>query len=352
MQRDDIQSLTGLRGIAAWWVVIYHFRDPIAPYINSFIFGVIERGYLAVDLFFILSGFVIYLNYSKDFEVLTRDNLKKFFIKRFARIYPLHISMLLIFLLNPLAIFLFSHASSYDGRYELGYYILSIFLVQNWGFTHALMWNIPAWSISTEMAAYITFPLASWFINKLKMRNAFTGFALFLFVIVCIVIVFSALGIRSLEDNIPEMGLIRCLLEFNLGMILCRIYRDHHLIVIKNSWLFMIGFISVMVIGYTTDLPDYVFVPISYSFLLLACINARILPSRFFGSAAIVYIGNISYSTYLVHYFIKDWVKFLSDEMGMIQFIIYVTVTALCSVLLYRKIEDPGRHVITWWALR
>jgi len=352
MQRDDIQSLTGLRGVAAWWVVIYHFRDPIAPYVGSFIYSVIEHGYLAVDLFFILSGFVIYLNYSKDFEELTKNNIKKFFIKRFARIYPLHISMLLIFLLNPMAIYLFSKAASYDGRYELGYYLLSIFLIQNWGFTHALMWNIPAWSLSTEMAAYIGFPFVCWAINKLKLHTALAGLVLFVLAIICIALTFSSLGSTSLEGDIPGMGLIRCLLEFNLGMIACRIYRDHYSAIIKNSWLFMSGFGFIMIMGYMINLPDYIFIPISYSFLLFGVINIKILPSRFFGSALVAYFGNISYSTYLVHYFIKDWVKFLSIDIGMIQFLIYIILTLLSSIMLYRMIENPGRRVITWLALR
>lgn len=352
MQRDDIQSLTGLRGIAAWWVVIYHLRDPIAPYVGSFIYSVIEHGYLAVDLFFILSGFVIYLNYSKDFEVLTGDNLRKFSIKRFARIYPLHISMLLIFLLNPLAIYLFSKAASYDGRYELSYYILSIFLIQNWGFTHELMWNIPAWSISTEMAAYIGFPFMCWIINKFKLHTALAGLVLFVLAIICIALTFFALDCLSLEGDIPKIGLIRCLLEFSLGMILCRIYRDHYSAVIRNTWLFIGGFGFMMIMGYAENLPDYTFIPIAYSLLLLGVVNTRTLPSRLFGSTLIVYLGNISYSTYLVHYFVKDWVKFLSVNVGITQFLIYIVITLLSSVLLYRMIENPGRRVITWLALR
>ncbi len=347
MQRDDIQSLTGLRGLAAWWVVIYHLRDPIAPYVNLFFFRIIEHGYLAVDLFFILSGFVIYLNYHQDFESLTMVNLKKFFIKRFARIYPLHITILIAYLVNPLAIYLFSKAGSLEGRYDFSYYVLSIFLIQNWGFTHALMWNIPAWSISTEMAAYLGFPFIVWVINKIKVHSTFAGIVLFTLAITAIALVFAALGTPSLEDDIPGDGLLRCLLQFNLGMILCRVYLDHYSTIMTKAWWFIFGFGIVLAAGFVNDLPDFIFIPAAYSLLLLGMTNTKIVPTRFFGSPVVVFLGNISYSTYLVHYFVKDWVKFLSVDVGIVQFAVYVVVTLLASVFLYKMVENPGRRILT-----
>lgn len=347
MQRDDIQSLTGLRGLAAWWVVIYHFRDPIAPYVSPLFFRFIELGYLAVDLFFILSGFVIYLNYHQDFESLTIANLKKFFIKRFARIYPLHITILIVYLVNPLAISLFSKVASLEGRYEFGYYILSVFLIQNWGFTHALMWNIPAWSISTETAAYLGFPFVVWMINKIKVHSTFVGVALFALAIATIALVFFAVDAPSLEDDIPGMGLFRCVLQFNLGMILCRVYLDHYSAIMARAWWFVFGFGLILWSGFMLGVPDFIFIPLAYSLLLLGMTSARILPAMFFGSMPIVFLGNISYSTYLVHYFVKDWVKFLSDDIGVVQFVIYITVTLVASVFLYQMVENPGRRIFT-----
>ena len=61
----QIHALTSLRGIAAWWVVLFHFDTYLLPYIPVAVFQFIAKGYLAVDLFFCLSGFVIFLNYGK-----------------------------------------------------------------------------------------------------------------------------------------------------------------------------------------------------------------------------------------------------------------------------------------------
>lgn len=352
MQRDDIQSLTGLRGLAAWWVVIYHFRDPIAPYISPLFFRIIQHGYLAVDLFFILSGFVIYLNYHQDFETLTTANLKKFFIKRFARIYPLHITILVVYLVNPLAIYFFSKIGSLEGRYDFGYYILSVLLIQNWGFTHTLMWNIPAWSISTETAAYLGFPFIVWLINKIKVHSAFVGIALFALAIATVALVFNAFAASTLDDNIPAIGLIRCLLQFNMGMILCRVYLDHYSTIMAKAWWFMLSSGVILATGFTVGLPDFIFIPFAYSLLLLGMTNAKIFPTLVFSSKPVVFLGNISYSTYLVHYFIKDWVKFLSDDIAITNFVIYIAVTLVASIFLYQMIENPGRRILTKMAFK
>src|SRR5690348_15459747 len=107
---SQISPLTSVRGLAAWWVAIYHFREylPLPP--ESWILAVIARGFYAVDLFFILSGFVVQLNYSHLFVVPTKRSFHEFAIARFARVYPLHLFVMGLFLLNPLAITVFSRS--------------------------------------------------------------------------------------------------------------------------------------------------------------------------------------------------------------------------------------------------
>src|ERR1700704_1066654 len=104
----DIRSLTSIRGIAAWWIVLFHFREYTPLLDNASTGHVIGHGYLAVDLFFELSGFVIALNYGRFFRNLNLAEYLRFLGRRLARIYPLHLLMLLVFLLNPLAIAFFA----------------------------------------------------------------------------------------------------------------------------------------------------------------------------------------------------------------------------------------------------
>ena len=95
LRQGEIRSLTGLRGIAACFVVIFHFYHVI---LNKGRIGTaLNHGYMAVDMFFMLSGFVLALTYQRDF--LSRGSLRKhfnFLYKRLSRIFPLYIFALSI----------------------------------------------------------------------------------------------------------------------------------------------------------------------------------------------------------------------------------------------------------------
>jgi peptidoglycan/LPS O-acetylase OafA/YrhL len=96
--QSEIRSLTGLRGLAAAWVVLYHFHqaDASAGALGTFL----RHGYLAVDIFFVLSGFVMALSYTHLFaKGLSVQSFGVFLVRRFARIYPLYILMTCLFAL-------------------------------------------------------------------------------------------------------------------------------------------------------------------------------------------------------------------------------------------------------------
>src|SRR6266513_2856834 len=94
-----LPALTSMRGLAAWWVVLYHFRDevPKALFGNT-LYYVISHGDLAVDFFFELSGFVIALRYAGQFSRPNWAVYKDFLIARLARLYPAYISILVLFI--------------------------------------------------------------------------------------------------------------------------------------------------------------------------------------------------------------------------------------------------------------
>src|SRR4051812_27743078 len=104
-QRQFLPALTAMRGFAAWWVVLYHFRDEVPKALfGDVLYSVISHGDLAVDFFFELSGFVIALRYADQF---TRPNwavYKEFLVARFARIYPLYFTVLALFIVNPISV--------------------------------------------------------------------------------------------------------------------------------------------------------------------------------------------------------------------------------------------------------
>jgi peptidoglycan/LPS O-acetylase OafA/YrhL len=304
--------------LAAWWVAAYHFREylPSAP--DCWIVAIIERGFYAVDLFFILSGFVLQLNYSRLFFTLNRSSLRTFAIARFARVYPLHLFMILVFLVNPLAIAIFSHKGlgpeQVAERYNPVDYIMSLFLIQNWGFRDHLAWNIPAWSISTEFAAYILFPIAS-YLTLRCIRSRATAIMAATVLLGTVSIVFWGTGASSLGEDIPRLGLPRCILEFLTGMILCSLFQLRGPSGGQIAQLVCAA--VILAVCFAGLVPDYFGVPAAFALIVFGLTSPTGALSQLLSLRPLLYLGEISYATYLVHFFIKDWVKFLLDGHGV-----------------------------------
>ena len=152
---SEIRPLTGIRGIAALTVVLYHYfandKIPGQPYFF------LMKGYLSVDLFFMLSGIVLAMNYSNSVTLHgTFRTYRIFILKRLARIYPLYITAT-VFLLMIAAVRYYMKGVPFTPEQSLPSVIANIFLVQTWGFGESVVG--PAWSISVEFAAYIIFPI-------------------------------------------------------------------------------------------------------------------------------------------------------------------------------------------------
>ena len=339
---NPIPALTSLRGLAAWWVVVFHFREALPPQAPAFVHVVASYGYLAVDLFFILSGFVIARSYSHHFaRSIEIKTICFFYGFRLARIYPLHLFVLVLFLLNPFALAFFSTAGIPQDGYDINYFIMSIFLVQNWGWTNELQWNIPAWSISTEWFAYLIFPfiaiLASRFVQKAAVAVA-SALGLMLILAVVTAVVGGGLG-----GNIPQHGLSRCLLEFGVGVALCRL----HLAWPAQASTARLAFgCAITCFAALTIMPDYAVMPLGFFCLIYALTRNSFLLSKLIQNRILEWVGILSYSTYMIHYFIKTWIKFLMVEStaNTENFLFYLFATACASAILFYAIERPAQQ--------
>lgn len=146
--RSRIGELESIRGMAALLIVMFH-----APGWNTGKehIGIFQNGYLMVDLFFVLSGFVIYKSYGLHLN--DGSAVARFQFLRWARLYPIHLFFLLFFLVT-LAI------PWQDMKVA---FIQQVFLVQAIGPTgNAASFNYPAWSISAEFYTYLLFALIAW----------------------------------------------------------------------------------------------------------------------------------------------------------------------------------------------
>jgi peptidoglycan/LPS O-acetylase OafA/YrhL len=346
-----LPQLTGLRGLAAWWIVFFHFREALPLPTDSLFYRLTAQGHLAVDFFFILSGFIIFINYGKSFEHFSKEALFEFLVKRLARIYPLHLFVLLLFLINPLAISTSSTAGIVGERYAPVDFLASLFLIQTWGGFNALSWNIPAWSISAEMGAYLIFPLLVAAINRLRPSLLPQLVAIGLLCI-GVALLFKVNGYSSLGDGISQIGLARCIMEFSIGAALGNFFLQNTADLVRYKLPLLVFVLGFSLLAYVYPVPDYAFWPATFAALVLFFSIPSDWANSLLGKGALFYLGEISYSTYLIHYFIKDWVKFLSTDASWVQFIVYLILVFACSVILYRTVEVPGRKGLARLLLR
>jgi peptidoglycan/LPS O-acetylase OafA/YrhL len=345
----QIYALTSVRGAAAWWVVFYHFRELFPAGTPEVFHHIAAQGYLAVDLFFILSGFVITLNYRKKFESWSWKTNLHFYGARLGRIYPLHLVMMVLFLANPLAIHLFSSEGSLEGRYEFSYYFLSLLLIQNWGFTSGLAWNIPAWSISTEWFAYLVFPF-----SVAVLLRGMHGVAALRSVLVLLLVVLGLIShlTGGLGSEIERFGLWRCVIEFQIGVVLC-LLRERLRGSGTNGSDLAVGLAVALFAAYALlPIADYLLIPTALTLFIYGLTDPNNFAARHLHIPALIWIGEISYSTYLVHFFVKDWVKFVLVRPGvpdLLPFLVYIGAVLIASAILYRWIEVPGQRFVRSW---
>ncbi|MEJ2887928.1 acyltransferase family protein [Actinomycetospora aeridis] len=167
-----LHAMTGLRAVAAAWVLLGHFRFTmfdLVP-ITRIAEPVLAGGYLGVEIFFVLSGFIISHNYAEHFRQKGRSAYPAFLWARFARIYPVHLATFLAAgLLVAGAVALGRDVPSAQ-HFTAGSFVGNLVLLQAWpGVTP---WNGPAWSVSCEIAAYAAFPLLALAVVRLHRRTA------------------------------------------------------------------------------------------------------------------------------------------------------------------------------------
>jgi peptidoglycan/LPS O-acetylase OafA/YrhL len=211
---NRFEALDGWRGICACLVVLFHFHG-YSPLYTS---GLVRNSYLFVDFFFVLSGFVIAVNYASRLD--SWDGVKRFLWLRAGRVYPLHFFMLLCLVAYETARLVKGMADGSDhpvfsGGNDPIAVITNLLLVQSLNIHDGLTWNGPAWSISTELWTYVLFALASAWIG---MRN-------WIVLLVALVAPLLLLNLsKSGMDTTYDYGLIRCVFGFALGVACFRLH--------------------------------------------------------------------------------------------------------------------------------
>ena len=338
-----LAALTGLRGIAACLVVFYHLRLSVADWMPENLIVAAGYGYLAVDLFFMLSGFVMWLNYARKLREQGLTGARAFWWRRFARIWPLHAAVLAAMLM--FALVLLATGRDMTG-YPLAELPLHVLLMQNWGLTSALTWNHPAWSISAEMGAYLLFPLVAVTLRREQARPLalVAGVAL---AALALHGIFAWSGAQTLGDQITRLGLVRCLAQFAIGMMLAGLWQ-HWRESRGMALAWCLAGCTVLAGAAFAQVPQTLAVPMALAALLLALALDRGPVAHVLSTRPLLWLGDASYAIYLVHFPLLILVKLVAAgadaRIGPGVCIAYLLVLLALSGALSRWLEKPAQR--------
>jgi peptidoglycan/LPS O-acetylase OafA/YrhL len=340
----ELRALTSVRGLAAWFVVLYHIRLSIAG-LPAPALALFAKGYLAVDFFFLLSGFVIWLSWGDRLRVGGFAAVPGFLRKRIARIWPLHLFVLGCAVMLALALAATGRHDS--AEFPFSELPLHIVLLQNWDFTSALSWNDPAWSISAELGAYLLFPLLALAIDWRRVPS----WAVLAAIAALFVLLHGLLargGAQTLGFEIVRFGLLRCVLEFAAGTAVCALWlrwRDDPFVAAALAVTVALVGLAGFVIG---ALPETLALPATFAAALLALALTAGQPGNPLEGRALHYLGEISYATYLGHFLLWFAFKlvFVADAhaVGWPLVALYLALVLASSALLYHFVERPAQR--------
>ena len=285
---SKINSLETLRGFAALFVAFYHYPS------ESFLYA--KNGNLAVYFFFTLSGFVIALNYFNNIKSV--KDLLKFQIKRFFRLYPVHIFvLLLILLIQLLKLYIVSNYSLsaanpafYPERnYNFQEFVKHILLLQSvFNNGYYLSWNSVAWTISTEFYTYLIF---AFLVLVLKNKKNY-------FILISILYVFLFDFFSPYLNKFFHSTFLMCIQYFLTGSIFYFIFS---FIKLKLKDIpFTLLLILILLLKYETQFIEN---NILFSALILcvSLLNQSSFIYKILNLNVLVYFGTISYSFYMIH---------------------------------------------------
>lgn len=215
-ERDAYPSLTGLRFVLAAWITVYHIVAMYGPQdlANN---PLIMAGHARVDMFFVLSGFVLAHVYAVRPQARSSGfDYKRFLVARAARLYPLHLLGLAIVAAGALAAIVIGQAENV-AKFTLTGFLANLFMLQSVGIPGAGAWNFPSWTLSAEAFGYLLFPL--FIMAGAAMRGrAMVFWGLALMVVGLVGLVWPLLGTGRLSEASQVLGFARGALCMLVGV--------------------------------------------------------------------------------------------------------------------------------------
>lgn len=361
-QKPDITDLTICRAAFAAWVFIYHlnlhlhFSNALGPFS-----ALITHGYMGVDGFFILSGLIL-LHTHREFDAVEKSFLNtefhwankgvvlRFYAMRLARIYPVHLATILILVALVAGGAAMGMPPHSPQRFGLPTLLENLLLVQGWGADHFGAWNYPAWSVSTEWAGYLLFPLFALILTYF-IRAVAVQVVIALFPILGVIYFFSGHNLNLAFGN----GLVRFFPEFIAGIAACRIAAAAADVAFARQVFLWMG--GVLLLGGAVLGIDLVTVIGLWSLIFTFYLHADAERPPVLGSRPVLhFLGLLSYCFYMSFAIaelltVRGFQHFgwQPGDEKLLFAAIMTSLTFILALLLRAFIEQPCRRAANRW---
>ena len=354
--RERITSLDTLRGVAALGIILWHFPFyfGLKPFPDIFL-PFYNNGQVCVDLFFVLSGFVLTYVYGSQLENF--GALREFVVRRLARLYPLHF----VTLLATACLIALSDRAAYPmfiyPENNLKHFFLNIGLLQYIGLEDGFSYNAPSWSISTEFWVNMLFACLVFFVGLRQYAVA---------VALCFVAAVVQLGVNRTWTGHSgvsvglDPSVLRTIAGFYAGVITFRIWSRWSGSE-RSALLCLAMGASILAVAMTTDrgsasiiIVEAMAALLGAPLLVYGCAASRLLRSACH-ARVLRWIGDISYSTYLWHYPVAAAVCFIGMPLWVnapLFLCLYVCAVCAVATLSFRFLEMPSRAIVLRMALQ
>lgn len=326
--REFFPALHGLRGIAVLFVVVSHLGNS-----GLFLFPILHNaiGKVGVWIFFVLSAFLLTSHLYSDIEISSSKffSILQYIIHRIFRIYPLLLFVLIL------------HAIR--GDISILEILRHLLLIQGWE---------ELWAIPVEFQYYFIIPVIV--ISTIYISQKYS----YLLLITALILTLLYGVTYSNEVFSNGLNIIPKLTPFLLGSMLSLLFRKNNNLsqAFRFKFISLIPAISITMLFITTIFFRRVnlgTLPIFYAPWLSVAIgvsaagliySALLLPifSKFIGAKSLVFLGEISFSIYLLHMFIIDIVKNIPNTSTTTQAWMSLVLSVICAYISYRIIEKPG----------
>ena len=361
---SEIRALAGARALPPLILVLFHYCEGRGYFSQPWFDLLAGKGYLWVEFFFALSGFILTYVYGARTMALGSPSYWTFIKARLARLYPLHLAVLLIMLAMVIATHFLGVVQGQPSIYEAPYgpniawpgFIASLFLVQAWHVLPYLSWNGASWFVSVEFFLCLIFPL----FLMLQRKGGFRRAGLLLLAGAAGLITLSRVSGHGL-DITYDWGILRGMAAFAIGVALAMFHRGfakqieplHHA-VHSAAQIAALGllFYGIYFTGWAHK-PEDVYVVFPMMLLIFTLSYDKGILAQIFHSKPMLLLGEWSYGIYIGQAIVLQGIRITrqqfypgpwTPEQGLIEAPLALLACILLGALLTRFIEKPANN--------